>query len=262
MTPVSESKRILVAVVLILGFSAVPALASPMFYYDIRMPDGIGHAATVDDLNPAVALNLYVFVRSASPPTGNGNPDDDRWIYSTGNLMSSDSSVDPLHKLLGNLSSLGTVWAAGVVRPDNLGTNGKSIDNDTDFDVGYKATGDHWVTAYTGPVTSPSMVLMPVLGQETIGGENYLKFLIVSNIEFTFTGTTEPDDSTVVQYVPRPADGSQKGYIDNVYKTLNGGNTADVGVGEGVTITYLPEPATLALLAVGGAALVARRKKN
>ena len=254
MTPVTGSKWILAAVALILGFAAVPALAAPFIYYDLRAEDG-SHAVTVTDPAGTVELNLYAFVLNT-----NGNNADDRWAYSTASVKSSDSSVDPAHKLLGNLS--GGAWAAGLDLVLSKWGTSKTLDGDTDLDLGYKVTGDSWFTATVGTVSNPGQVNTPVLfPDQMINSYHYVGFLLAS-VNFTLTGSPVLETSTVVSYVPRPTTaGTQKAYSDAIYKSLRGDDPASVGVLGGVTVTYMPEPATMALLALGGAALAMRRRR-
>ncbi|MCX5677227.1 MAG: PEP-CTERM sorting domain-containing protein [Planctomycetota bacterium] len=253
MAPISGKRLILVAVALMLGFSAVPALAAPFLYYDLRTATGES-TVTLDALHPMVSLSLYVWVKN-----GDGIAANDRWSYSTGQIKSSDSSVDVAHKLLGDLSAAGIVWAAGLDALSKTGTTGATQDGDTDIDIGNSAS---WFTGTVGTVSSYTMVNTPLLAEETIGGTVYEKFLIASGITFTYTGTPDKDASTVIQYYPRAAAATQKCYSDTTFKSLRGDTVADVSTLGGVTVSFVPEPATMALLAAGGLVALVRRRRT
>jgi len=249
---------------LIVGLVGAPAQASPIIIMDVRLQDG-SHSIQVDHVGQVVTTNLYFLILDTKSGTANY----EAFTATAGAIMSSKGGIlgDLMFDPGGTIGDPVGAWGPPV--DDSVSSPGydeviykalyrQDLDADGDLDLGTLKTdtnGGHYFAA-----AGLGMKYKPSEGSEMIGGSKYQRYLIAEGVEFT-VASGKPGDSTTVNYVGRGGNNSQKGYSDAVYKSIDPESTSQYAVGDGVAISYVPEPATLALLGLGAVAALARRRR-
>jgi len=223
----------------------------------VALAVSVGSAAvmqfTIESYNDANTLsgsdNVMHF-RVYAVPVG-VTPADDGFVLTYLNVKSSRVAGDVNNPLLGNLSfSLDANWQGTGF------SNGTAVDLDGDGDLDVGGTDPNFATGY---VTPASIYLAQSIGQ-------YGAKVLVGDGTFTLTdGSAFAGKETVLEVSARVRAGTtssakvHKIIVDGVYGSYLGG---DISSGPGVVVSFVPEPMTLALLAAGGTALLAFRKRR
>ena len=223
--------RTLKIIAALVAVGALTATASATLMFSVEGPGG----ATNMNVTPGQTVTLYFYgvIQGAdSNYTNEGLQAITSSFKSTGDLKVNYTAT----ALEENFKATG--WQVGAANT--------TIDGDGDIDWGSSNNNDAagWLAG-----RNTSFVY---------GNTNPAKILVA-----TLTTTVNPagvaGQSALMEPIPRVYSNTDKWKEDGVYKTYTG--SGSVGT-EGVMLHLIPEPATMALLAIGGLGVLLRRRNR
>ena len=221
-------------VVLACGLMVSPASAAVELQVNVQLAGG-GNSAIVDHVGQVVNFEVYAQLN------GTGGAALDGLSYLSGALMSGKSG------LLGDTAF--TITNAGLLGGANAqqGTV-QDLDGDTDLDVG--GTSGNSSTGWIKAQVSLNPVMVDGSERILIGtGTFTVKNLDPggTNLNWAYQVRTSGTKQT---------DNYRMGGTD--FSVI--GNDSRLGVGDGLSIAAVPEPATIAFLAIGALGLIRRKR--
>jgi len=230
-------------VVVIAGILASSASAAVILQYDLRNSSG-GKTVSVSAVGQEVTLSLYAMVYN-----GDGNANNDGFCAASGGITSAGA-------LKGDLQDVVLQVPFNTFTGTGVGLH-VDLDADTDLDVGQVSTGttvSDFINAISGATSDYTY--------DVTEGDWQVWHIV--DVTFKVNSGAAADQSTDVNFQARNGtsiDKPQKLNMDGTYYKFKGNDTANVGIGAPVVITFIPEPATMALLALGGVATLLRKRK-
>ncbi len=244
-----------------LAFVASSANAAILCTVGIREA---GTGNTVINCNtPGATLNLEIY---AAIHQTDGNKFNDGFKGTMFSIVSGANGSQP--RLLGNVLGdpnggpyASTDWTGDWNNYSGGARNGVMVDLDADgdLDVGYLGSNapssgaNAWARPWSGS---------PVEGTITTGDYTDL-VQVLGGTKFVVSSNPAANSSTIVKLIERISTSTISALmVDGSTIMLTGGDTRLVMDSAGLTINYLPEPATMALLAVGSVMTLIRRRRN